>query len=180
LILSLLVLLVLYLGFLYTMRGVIQETQINGNFVARHKAQQVADVALRQLQGLAYSTSQGVALELSASAQPWYRDVKPGTASPTSTSPTYWSSCLGNSDTTLRCGSIPVKIGSSALPYGVLAVAQPTGRVEQYSSCPNGLTAMYYDVYLYVSESTTADDTNTSGGNFESVMLICVPGSSTS
>jgi len=168
LILTLLVLVVLYLGFLYTMRYVMTDAQMAGNNLAQQKNTQSADIALRNLESVVYQASNLVALELSASAQPWYRVVAPGTAGPDAA---YWKTCLGNSSNALRCGAVNVQIGNTALPFTALAVVQATGRQDLYA-CPLGngaLAANYYDVFLNIKESSGATSATT-----ETVIKLCV------
>jgi Tfp pilus assembly protein PilX len=159
-------LLVCLLGLLVSMRDGVVQTTMTGNHLARQKDVQVADIALRTLENQLTTYSGGQDLKLSAAGQPWWRDVAAGTASPTDTTSTYWDNCLGNSDTTLRCGSITVAINSTNLPYTAYAVVQPTGRWDT-TSCDMGtqgqFTAVYYDVFVHLKESNgaTAVDTET-------------------
>lgn len=168
LILTLLVLVVLYLGFLYTMRYVMTDAQMAGNNLAQQKNAQSADIALRNLETMMYQASNLIALELSANGQPWYRVVAPGTAGPNTA---YWKSCLGNSSSAQRCGSVTVKIGNTNLPFTALAVVQPTDRRDLYA-CPLGngaLAANYYDVFINIQESSAATSATT-----ETVIKLCV------
>jgi Tfp pilus assembly protein PilX len=156
-------LLVCLLGLLVSMRDGVVQTTMTGNHLARQRDVQVADIALRTLENQLTTYSGGQDLKLSASGQPWWRDVTAGTDPPPAT---YWDACLGNSDTTLRCGSVTVAVNGSALPFNAYAVVQPTGRWDT-TSCDMGMqgqfTAVYYDVFVHLKESNgaTAVDTET-------------------
>ncbi|MBB4844774.1 Tfp pilus assembly protein PilX [Paucibacter oligotrophus] len=168
LILTLLVLVVLYLGFLYTMRYVMTDAQMAGNNLAQQKNTQSADIALRRLQTMVLQASNLVALEFSATGQAWYRTVAPGTAAPDAA---YWRNCLGNASSNARCGTVEVKIGNTVLPFTARAVVQPTDRRDLYA-CPLGniaLAANYYDVFLNIQESSAATSATT-----ETVIKLCV------
>jgi Tfp pilus assembly protein PilX len=170
LILALLVLLVLYLGFLYTMRGVMLDAKVAGSALGQQKAAQASDVAFRQIENLMYTAYGGQALEFTAVNQSWYRDVAVGTAGPDGD---YWDTCINNASSTTattRCGSVTVKIDSTSLPYTAYFVVQPTGRVDKYANCPSDkLSATYYDVFLYLTEAAGG-----SGVTTETVMKLCV------
>ena len=168
-------LLVFMLGLVVSMRGSIVTTQLVGNNLQRQKDAQISDIALAQVEALMVANSQttGQPLELSVgtgAAQPaWWRDVSPGTAPPDAS--TYWGSCVGNTDATLRCAALTVtNNGSSIGPgYTVQAVVQPTGRTDT-SNCNIGpfLTANYYDIYLRIYEASSATTSIT-----ETVYKIC-------
>lgn len=164
LLLVLVVLVVLILGFTYSLRHVILDTQMAGNNLARQKAVQVADVALRNFgtQLLPYNQP----LEIVAINKTWFRDVVAGTAPP---SGSYWKNCNGNGSTALRCAAVNVAIGASNLPYTALVVLQPTGRTGSCSSTvtPN---ALYYDIFVYASETSAASAVTT-----ETVYKLCTP-----
>lgn len=166
LILTLLVLVVLYLGFLYTMRYVMSDAQMAGNNLALQKNAQSADIALRKLEDVIYQASNLVPLEISATVQPWYRQVAPGTPGPDAA---YWKACLGNASSADRCGAVAVAIGNTALPFTAWAVVQPTGRTDAYACEVGTLTALYYDVFIYIQESSAATSAAT-----ETVIKLCV------
>jgi Tfp pilus assembly protein PilX len=156
-------LLVCLLGLLVSMKDGVVQTTMTGNHLARQKDVQVADIALRALENQLTTYSGGQDLKLSAAGQPWWRDVAGSTLAPAGT---YWDSCLGNANTTLRCGSITVAVNGNNLPYTAYAVVQPTGRWDT-TSCDLGaqgqFTAVYYDVFMHLKESNgaTAVDTET-------------------
>lgn len=166
LILTLLVLVVLYLGFLYTMRFVMSDAQMAGNNLALQKNTQSADIALRNLEDVIYQASNLVPLEINATGQPWYRVVAPGTAGPDAA---YWKACLGNASAANRCGSVNVAIGNTGLPFTAKAVVQPTGRTDAYGCEVGTLSALYYDVFLNIQESSAA-----TSAAIETVVKLCV------
>ena len=154
LIVTLLTLLVLGLGFLVAMRTVLVDSQLGGNHLERQKTVQVSDIALRSLQGTIQGSAGGLPLELSATAQPWWRDVPAGTEAPDRA---YWKNCRGNADGTRRCAPVALALAGTALPYTALAVVQPTGRPADPAGCGVGQVgsgaeqvALYYAVHLYV------------------------------
>ena len=156
-------LLVCLLGLLVSMRDGVLQTVMTGNHLERQRSVQVADVALRTLENQLQTYSGGQDLALSASGQPWWRDVSAGTAAPTTS---YWDTCLGNSNSGLRCSSYTVAVNGTTLPYTAFAVVQPTGRFDT-TSCDLGaqgqFTAVYYDVFVHLEETNgaTAVDTET-------------------
>jgi len=169
---TLIFLLVCLLGLLVAMRSSTVETLMNGNNLARQKDVQVGDVALRQVESQILSTYGGAPLETSAVNQPWYRDVTAGTAAPqTTTTPTYWDTCLGNSTASLRCAALTLPSNGTTPPYTAYVVVQPTGRYDT-TSCSVGtagqFTAEYYDIFLHIVESSGATAVNT-----ETVYRIC-------
>ncbi|MCK9688502.1 hypothetical protein [Scleromatobacter humisilvae] len=167
-------LLVCLLGLVVSMRDNIVSTLMGGNTLQRQRNVQVSDVAMRQVEGLVLAAASGQTLEVSAYTQPWMRMVPGGTKAPTDTSSTYWDSCLGNSDNTLRCGSLTPAINGTALGYTALVVVQPTGRYDQ-NACQLGvpgqrysLTATYYDVFVHIKEAN-----GVTSNNIEMVYRLC-------
>jgi type II secretory pathway pseudopilin PulG len=171
LILTLVVLVVVTLGFLYAMRTVVTDTVVAGNNLQKQKDNQATDLALRIFQ---QNTLGPYALALQDLAifavnQTWYRTVPPGSGAPT---PDYWNSCLGNANTAARCAQVilPANLGTApALPYTALAFVQPTGKTDDCGN-KSGLRANFYDVYVHIREVAGAT-TATS----ESVFKLCVP-----
>lgn len=169
LLLSLITLLVIFLGFLYVLHGTFSDAQMTGNAVQRSKDMQASDLALRTLDHqIAQAASGGQALELAATSQPWWRAVPPGTAAPTAA---YWGSCVGASNPANQCEQVTPP-GGGSLPgnYQALAVVQPTGRTDSYSCQIAQYTAVYYDIFIHTAEPNgkTAADT-------ETVYKLCVP-----
>jgi hypothetical protein len=159
-------LLVCLLGLVVSMREGIVSTLMGGNNLARQRDVHVSDIATRQVEGLIAAVPlQGQPLQVGAFNEPWMR-VGGATVSYPAPDAAYWESCLGNSDSTLRCASITPTIGGNALGYTVLAVVQWTGRGGDTSSCQMTnpqYYASYYDVYVHVKEANgvTSSDTHT-------------------
>jgi len=151
LILTLVTLLVLCLGFLYTLRTVSFDAQIAGNTLARQKDTQVADIALRTVESMIQQVYGAQPLEVSATGQSWWRAVPPGSAAPTAS---YWTGCASSSNSTQRCAALTVNVTvpSGTLAYNVLAVVQPTGQTDAYACGLSQYRALYYDIFLNVAE----------------------------
>ncbi|MDE3009797.1 MAG: hypothetical protein KGI67_02810 [Pseudomonadota bacterium] len=167
LILVLVTLLVMCLGLLYTLRSVTVDAQMSGNTLARQKDMQVADIALRNLESQILAVYGAQPLEVSAGSQTWYRAVPAGTAAPTAS---YWNACSGNSNTTLRCAAetVSVTVGSVVLNYNVLAVVQATGQSDDYTCGLTQYRALYYDIFLNVTEPNGA-----TSSTVETVYRLC-------
>jgi Tfp pilus assembly protein PilX len=164
LVLTLITLLVLCLGFLYTLRSVTLDAQMAGNTLARQKDTQVADIALRNMESQILAVYGAQPLEVSASSQTWFRAVSAGTAAPDYA---YWSTCLGNSNTAQRCGALTVTVNNT-LAYSVLAVVQPTGQSDAYACGLSQYRALYYDIFLNVAEPNGATSTTV-----ETIYRVC-------
>lgn len=166
LLLTLLVLLVMYLAFLYVMRNVMSSSQMAGNNLTRQKNVQVTDIALRNLEQRIFDTYGDQPLEQTGVTQPWYRTV----AANTSIGASYWNNCLGNSDSTARCGTISVAVGSTNLSYTAYAVVQTTGRnPDPYACNLQNFSAYYYDIFIHVVEASGVTSATT-----EMVYKLCV------
>ncbi|MBV8503055.1 MAG: hypothetical protein JO006_15230 [Paucibacter sp.] len=162
LILTISILLVLFLGFLYLMRRVMIDTSVAGNTVARQRDVQVADIALRNLEQTIFNAYGDQPLERSAIGQAWWRAVAPGTALPA----TFWSTCQAAN----TCAVIPVTVNGQAMPYTALASVQATGRQPDPYTCQmQNFAAYYYDVNIHISEASGATAANT-----ETVYKLCV------
>lgn len=168
LILTLCILVVLLLGFVYVSRHILYDAVMAGNNLTRQKNVQVADIAMRNLEQLILNAYGDQQLELTGAGQPWYRVVPANTSIPDG----YWASCLGASTADSRCGSVPVTVNGSALPYTAMAVVQPTGRLPDPYACPQGsgdFSAYYYDIYIHLVEASGVTSATT-----ETVYKLCV------
>lgn len=167
LIFTLLILMVVMLSFMYLMRGVMSDTLMTGNNLARQKDVHVADIAMRNVEQSIFLAYGGSPLEYSALSSAWYRDVPNGTASPDAS---YWASCSGNASAALRCAPVTLNFGAAVLPgYTALAVVQPTGRTDPYTCNLTQFLAVYYDVYIHTTESSGATAATT-----HTVYKLCV------
>ena len=128
----------------------------------------MSDIATRQAEGLIQGAAGGMPLQISAFTQPWMR-IGAATSVFTPPDAPYWDACLGNADSTLRCGSITPTVNGFALGYTALMVVQFTGRGGlDYDSCQTATgtkrqVATYYDVFVHVKEANgvTSSDTHT-------------------
>ncbi|MBV8469988.1 MAG: hypothetical protein JOY60_09040 [Burkholderiaceae bacterium] len=161
----------LLFGALFTMRGTILQTVMAGNTLQHQKNQQASDMALRLVENLIITTSQGAGstpLEISAGAgQPWY--YTPTTTPWTVPSTTFWSSCIAAS----QCGSI----ANVPNGYQVYAVVVPSNLpVDPYNCGTSGLTAVYYDIFLSTMEPnfSSSGTAATTSSVTESIFKLCV------
>ena len=163
-------LLVCLLGLVVSMRDGIVSTLMGGNNLARQRDVQVSDIAIRQVEGQILTDYGGQSLDISAaaSAEPWMRLVAGGTGAPSATAG-YWDNCLGNSDNTLRCGSITPTVNGVALGYTALAVVQFTGRKDPFACQITGQIALFYDVFIHVKEANGVTSSDT-----ETIYRLCV------
>jgi len=165
LILTLGILVVLLLGFVYVSRHIMYDAVMAGNNLTRQKNVQVADVAMRNLEQLIFNVYADQPLEQTGVAQPWYRVVPANTSIPDG----YWNSCLGASAAN-RCGSVPVTVNGTALPYTAQVVVQTTGRQPDPYACNlQNFSAYYYDVYIHTVEASGVTSATT-----ETVYKLCV------
>ena len=184
LLLTLITLVVLLFGVLFTMRGTLLQGVMTGNTVQRQKDVQAGDMALRQVQQAIIQTASGaglVPLEIAASSKPWFY-VPINTSSPwpvpgSSSAPTYWQNCqAAKTCDTLSNVATAISPAPPALPggYTVLVTVAPTNLpVDAYACGTTGFTATYYDIFMHVQESN-----GTTAANTESVFKLCTPGAS--
>jgi len=162
LILTITVLLVLALGFMYVMRRTMIDSVASGNTVARQRDVQVADIALRNFEQTIFNTYGDQRLEISAVGQAWWRPVAAGTALPTN----FWSTCAAAG----VCSSFAVSVNGQALPYTAWVSVQSTGRQPDLYACQmQNFAAYYYDVNIHVVEAS-----GTTAANTETVYKLCV------
>ena len=166
LLVSLVALLLLFIGALFTLRGVLTDTALTDAFNERQKATIASDLALQwtvsQIEAT-YQASQGHVLEISAAGKPWFLS----TAQPQVPDATYWSTCETNPSSTYVCA--PVTLANSA-PQRAWVFVQPTGRSDP-SACGDtqSLTAWYYDIWVH-----TVDPRTQTGVDTESLFKLCV------
>ncbi len=178
LLLSLLSLLVLLFGVLFTMRGTLLQTVITGNTLQRQKDVQASDLVLRKVQQVIINTVQGagnVPLEVAASGKPWF--YVPNASSTAWTVPgssaaaTYWSAtsasgCYANK----TCDTIS-DMDSSVSGYDALVTVVPTNLpVNPYSCQTSSYIASYYDIFIHTVEAN-----GSTGASTETVFKLCTP-----
>uniref|UniRef100_E6PKK5 Tfp pilus assembly protein PilX n=1 Tax=mine drainage metagenome TaxID=410659 RepID=E6PKK5_9ZZZZ len=177
LLLTLITLLVLLFGVLFTMRGTLLQTAMTGNTMQRQKDVQASDLALRQVQQVIIQTANQsgspTALEISANGQPWFYipTTTPWSVPGTSAAPTYWSTCAaaGTCETVAQAAQ-GLNPPPPPLAGGYLAwvTVVPTNLPTDAYSCPTGLTANYYDIFLRTQEANATTAVNT-----ETVFKLC-------
>lgn len=186
LLLTLITLVVLLFGVLFTMRGTLFQSVMTGNTVQRQKDVQAGDLALRQVQQALIATVQGAGnqvLDVAASGQPWFYAPTVAPASPASAVPGadapyagFWTSCSANnqcaplSSVVSALSPAPPAINdASGQPYRILVSVWPTNRPTNAYACgTTGYTASYYTVFLNIGEASGSTAINT-----QSVIKLC-------
>ncbi len=133
LLLSLIVLLLMFLGALFTLRGVLTDTALTDHFSERQKDVQASDLALQwavnQIKPL-------TPLEINAAGQPWWRAVSPKQAQQPNQS--YWQTCENNAAGTTTCAQATMPSG---VPQTAWWFVQPT-------ALPG-----YYDIWVHTIDA---------------------------
>jgi len=190
LLLTLITLVVLLFGVLFTVRGTLFQSVMTGNTVQRQKDVQAGDLALRQVQQALIATVQGAGspLDVAASGQPWFyaptvTPTSPASAVPGANAPyaDFWSTCNANkqcaplsSMVSVLSPAPPAINDPSGQPYRVLVSVWPTNRPTNAYACgTTGYTASYYTVFLNIGEASGSTAINT-----QSVIKLCTLGSS--
>jgi Tfp pilus assembly protein PilX len=174
LLLSLITLLVLLFGVLFTMRGTLLQTAITGNTLQRQKNVQASDLVLRKVQQVIINTVQGAGnlpLEVAASGKPWFYVPSASTTAWTvpgsSAAVSYWANCQGNK----TCDTIS-DMDSSVTGYDALVTVVPTNLpVDNYGCQTSGYVASYYDIFIHTTEAN-----GSTGASTETVFKLCTPG----
>ncbi|CUA94319.1 hypothetical protein [Thiomonas bhubaneswarensis] len=188
LLLTLITLVVLLFGVLFTMRGSLLQNVMTGNTVQRQKDVQASDMALRQVQQAIIQTSNNagtVPLEIAASSTHWFYIPPASTTTPatpwsapgTGANASFWQTCLSANqcDTLAHVAAVinpapPAPSGG----YTALVTVVPTNLpTDTYACGTTGYTATYYDIFLHVQEAN-----GTTGANTESVFKLCTLGAS--
>jgi type II secretory pathway pseudopilin PulG len=161
---TLVALLLCLVGLIFAMRDTIITTLVTGNNLAKQKNAQANDIALKLIQSHidAVVTGTGMDLPFSATGEGWYRAIDPDAApQPPTPDADYWAKCTPTGDTRQRCSTEPLPGTGRNAKF----VVQPTGRGDDLG-CPvkDGsllLTAVYYDVFIYVEEASQATSATT-------------------
>ncbi len=133
LLLSLIVLLLMFLGVLFTLRGVLTDTALTDSFSERQKDVQASDLALQ------WAVSQFkplMPLEINAAGQAWWRNVLPAQAQQPNSA--YWKTCMAGPVGTTTCAQ-------ATMPAGVTQTAW-------WFVQPTGITG-YYDVWVHTIDA---------------------------
>ncbi|MGC8807474.1 MAG: hypothetical protein ACP5QB_08010 [Thiomonas sp.] len=186
LLLTLITLVVLLFGVLFTMRGNLLQNVMTGNTAQRQKDVQAGDLALRQVQQALIATVQGAGnqvLDVAASGQPWFyapvvSPSAPASAVPGSNAPyaNFWTTCIASKQCAPLSSVVsvlnpapPAINDASGNPYQVLVSVWPTNRPTNAYACgTTGFTASYYTIFLRVAEANGSTAINT-----QSVIKLC-------
>jgi len=173
--LTLITLVVLLFGVLFTMRGTLMQTIMTGNTLQRQKDVQAGDLALRLVQQQIISTSKtngDVPLEVVPVSLPWFF-VPSGTSAwavpgdANGANANYWAVCDAKS-TTQPCWQV---VGLPA-GYAAKAIVVPSNLPTSDSACNDAgqRTANYYDIFIHTAEASGSTAAMT-----ETVFKLCTP-----
>ena len=160
---SMVILVLIALGALYTLRGVVQDTALADRFAQRQQSIQASDFALQWITNQVTQLGQTQMLEVSAAGQPWYQPTAGFTSFPGNS---YWGRCIAGNSASGKCASVPMpaSVGKQAWAF-----VEPTGRVDPYACSTQGFTAVYYDIWIHLLDPRTNLSTNV-----ESLYKLCV------
>lgn len=166
---SLIVLLLIFLGALFTLRGVLTDTSLTDRFSERQKNILASDMALQWVVSQIQSAGTAQPLEISAQGQPWFLAVQPVNA--VTPGVPYWATCMSNSTSTDTCAQATLAAtGAAVQPTQTAWVfVQPTGRTDSSACNTTGLTAIYYDIWIHTIDARAQVATDT-----ESVYKLCM------
>ena len=133
LLLSLIILMLMFLGTLFTLRGVLTDTALTDSFSERQKDVQASDLAL---QWAVSEIKPLIPLESNAPGQLWWRTVLPTQAQQPDQA--YWNTCMKKPVGTTTCAQATMPNGT---PQTAWWFAQPTG------------IAGDYDIWVHTSDS---------------------------
>ena len=171
LLLTLITLLVLLFGVLFTMRGTVLQTAMTGNTVQRQKDVQDSDIALRVMQKtlIDASNNAGAAPLETISPQPaWFSYPSDSTAAwwPTPNA-AYWAKTIKDGS----AYSVPLPAGTSAKAWALVVSANLPP--DQFANgCPSNTVGTYYDIFIH-----TAEANNVTAANTETVFKLCTSAS---
>lgn len=172
LLLTLITLLVLLFGVLFTMRGTVLQTAMVGNTVQRQKDVQTSDIALRVIQQTLINASNnagGAPLE-TISPQPAWFSWPSSSAAAWWPAPNaaYWTQAIqaGNAY------SVPLPAGTPARAWA-LVVSANLASDRHANGCPSGTRGTYYDIFIH-----TAEANNVTAANTETLFKLCTVSSS--
>lgn len=169
LLLTLITLLVLLFGILFTMRGTLLQTEMTGNTLQRQKDVQASDLALRITQRtILTTTQQGTqSLEATAIGQPWFFVPQVTTAPWPAPDASYWAACNAKS-TTQPCGTVPGMPAGYTGQVIVVPTNLPSGGPSACGGNPS-YTARYYAIFLHTIEPNGQTSATT-----QTVFRLCI------
>lgn len=166
---ALVALLLVFLGAIFTLRGVLTDSGLTDRFSERQKDVQASDLALQWIANQIALLGTTQALEISATGQTWYLSSPPVPPLPIGWPlPAYWQTCSSSSTRTSTdtCAQVPMP---AHVPQSALVFVEPTGRVDPYACNTQGLTAIYYDVWIHTTDARGGVSADT-----ESLYKLCV------
>lgn len=161
---ALVALLLIFLGALYALRGGLTDTGLTDRFSERQKNTQASDLALQWISTQIGNTGTTSPLEISATTQSWYRPV--AAASAVAPDADYWLTCENKATTTDTCAQATLPTGATQTAW---VFVQPTGRTDSSACNTQGLTAVYYDIWVHTQDARQQVGTDT-----EAVYKLCV------
>ncbi len=161
---ALIALLLIFLGALFALRGGLTDTGLTDRFSERQKNTQASDLALQWISTQIGTTGASSPLEISATSQAWFLNVPAAQAVvPT---PDYWLTCMAKSTSTDTCAQVTMPSGTTQTAW---VFVQPTGRTDTSACNTQGLTAVYYDVWVHTVDARGQVNTDT-----EAVYKLCI------
>ncbi len=161
---SLIALLLLFLGALYALRGGLTDTTLTDRFSERQTNTQARDMALQWAANQIGTTATVAPLEVSAQGLAWFLNVSAAKAVVPDAA--YWTTCMTSPTSTDTCAAASLP---SSVPQRAWVFVQPTGRTDSAACATQGLTAVYYDVWVH-----TVDSRNEAATDTEAVYKLCV------
>lgn len=169
LLLVLVALILMLLGAMYTMRGNLTDTGSTDAFSQKQKAYQASDYATQWIMSQISAIGSVQPLEISGASQPWYLPANPVNSVIPDAS--YWNTCINSPDATHVCDQITLP---STVPGQAWVFVEPTGRVDPYACSTQGLTAVFYDIWIH-----TISARGQTSADVESVYKLCILGGAT-
>ncbi len=164
---ALVALLLVFLGAIFTLRGVLTDSGLTDRFSERQKDVQASDLGLQWIANQIAVLGTTQALEISATGQHWYLSSPP--VPPVAADwppPAYWQNCATTLTPTDTCVSVPMP---SSVPQSALVFVAPTGRVDSSACNSEGLTAIYYDIWIHTTDARGGVSADT-----EALYKLCV------
>ncbi len=166
---TLVVMLLLFLGAAYTLRGAITDSGLTDSFSERQKNIATSDLATQMIASLIATTAAVQPLEISAASQPWF--INPGVGNFIQPTPSYWATCMAGADASHKCHQLSGL--PSSISQTVWFFVQPTGQSDasacQAQTSSQSFIALYYDVWVH-----TIDARGRAPADVESVYKLCV------
>lgn len=161
---ALIALLLIFLGALFALRGSLTDTGLTDHFSERQKNTQASDLALQWITTQIGTVGLTSPLEISATSQSWFLNVPAVDA--VVPSQTYWLTCINNPTSSDTCAQATLPTGTTQTAW---VFVQPTGRTDTSACNTQGLTAVYYDIWVHTLDARQQVMTDT-----EAVYKLCI------